>query len=66
MRDFYKFFFLCEQTCERQPTAGMETLQTGYFELSALPKLSTGRCIVEDVELAFEFQGDPTLSSVVD
>ena len=41
-RDFYKFFFLCEQTDDADPTPGLETSDVGFFPLSKLPALSKG------------------------
>ena len=52
-RDFYKFFFLCEQTDEADPTPGLETGNVGFFTLNELPALSQGRVIPEDITAAF-------------
>ena len=54
VREFYKLFFLCEQTDERvTPTPGMEVSDANFFALSALPLLSTGRTNLDDIETAF-------------
>ena len=52
-RDFYKFFFLCEQTDDADPTPGLETDNVGFFTLNELPALSRGRVIPEDITAAF-------------
>ena len=52
-RDFYKFFFLCEQTDEADPTPGLETGNVGFFTLNELSALSQGRVIPEDITAAF-------------
>jgi ADP-ribose pyrophosphatase YjhB (NUDIX family) len=52
-RDFYKFFFLCEQTDDADPTPGLETGNVGFFTLNELPALSQGRVIPEDITAAF-------------
>jgi ADP-ribose pyrophosphatase YjhB (NUDIX family) len=53
VRDFYKFFFLCEATGDDVPQPGPETSEVGYFSLDKLPPLSTGRVIASDIEAAF-------------
>lgn len=58
-RDFYKMFFLCEQMDDAQPTAGAETMGADYFALAALPELSQGRVIHEDIVAAFTHRDDP-------
>jgi ADP-ribose pyrophosphatase YjhB (NUDIX family) len=58
-RDFYKFFFLCEERCEQidpqEPRPGVETSAARFFPLSDLPPLSTGRVIAKDIHDAFAF-----------
>ncbi len=55
VREFYKLFFLCEQTDERvAPTPGMEVSDADFFSLSNLPPLSTGRVNLNDIETAFD------------
>ncbi|MEM1435939.1 MAG: NUDIX hydrolase [Pseudomonadota bacterium] len=57
VRDFYKLFFLCRCKDEREPTAsGVETLEVGFFDCDALPPLSRGRTIEQDVRDAFEYE----------
>ena len=61
VRDFYKFFFLCEETGGNgqgvlpHPQAGAETLDADFFSLSSLPPLSTGRVVEKDIHAALEF-----------
>ena len=52
-RDFYKFFFLCEQTDDADSTPGLETGDLGFLPLSKLPTLSQGRVIPGDITAAF-------------
>jgi len=56
VRDFYKLFYLCEQTEPGEPKAGMETVDVGFFALDGLPPLSTARVLKEDIAAAFEYQ----------
>lgn len=52
-RDFYKLFFLCDRADEAQPTTGLETSEARFFPRRALPPLSRGRVIEQDIEAAF-------------
>ena len=55
VRDFYKLFFLCDETvCDVQPQPGLETMDAAFFPVSALPQLSTGRVLEKDILSAFE------------
>lgn len=56
LRDFYKFFFICERKDAGTPRPGPETSEVGFFSLAELPPLSTGRVIVDDIEAAFRCQ----------
>ena len=56
VRDFYKLFFLCEQTDEVEAKPGLETADVGYFDRDHLPPLSRGRVIEEDLWLAWDFK----------
>ncbi len=58
-RDFYKFFFICEQLDDLAPAPGPETLDARFFARGQLPELSTGRVIAEDIELAFVYRDAP-------
>jgi len=53
-RDFYKFFFLCEQTCDGAPQSGHETQDVGFFSADALPPLSLGRVLEDDIHQALD------------
>lgn len=66
VRDFYKFFFLCECLSEDEPQPGMETLDVGYFSSDALPPLSKGRVIEDDIRLAFEYRREPQRATLFD
>jgi ADP-ribose pyrophosphatase YjhB (NUDIX family) len=52
-RDFYKLFFLCRRTDRVVPAAGAETSDARFFPRTALPPLSRGRVIEQDIEAAF-------------
>lgn len=59
VRDFYKLFFLCEQTDRLAPKPGLETAAAGFFALDELPPLSTGRVLEKDIVAAVAFKSDP-------
>jgi ADP-ribose pyrophosphatase YjhB (NUDIX family) len=58
-RDFYKLYFYCDRLDPRAPTPGSETSAVAYFPLDALPPLSRGRTIEEDIVAAAAFLQDP-------
>lgn len=60
-RDFYKLFFLCEQTDDAEAATGPETSDVGWFDPDALPELSTGRTIEMNVFDAFRYSNDSGL-----
>ncbi|QSB12566.1 NUDIX hydrolase N-terminal domain-containing protein [Natronosporangium hydrolyticum] len=65
----YKLFFLVEQLDPGQtPTAGLdeETTDVGFFDLDALPELSTRRTTVEQLQLMRAHHADPTLPTAFD
>jgi ADP-ribose pyrophosphatase YjhB (NUDIX family) len=59
-RDFYKLFFLCERLDETAPRPGPETTDAAFFAERAIPPLSTGRTLPEDVAAAFARARDPS------
>ncbi len=65
-RDFYKFFFLCEQLDAKAPGPGPETLAAEYVAVEALPQLSLGRTLAADIELAAVHLRQPELPTVFD
>jgi ADP-ribose pyrophosphatase YjhB (NUDIX family) len=65
-RDFYKIFFICDNAEDRQPMPGAEISEVGFFESSALPPLSTGRVLEEDIAAAFVFKRDARSAVVFD
>jgi ADP-ribose pyrophosphatase YjhB (NUDIX family) len=65
-RDFYKFFFLCEQTDDAAPSPGLETRNVGFFGQDELPELSQGRVIVDDIAAAFHAQRQPLPPALFD
>jgi len=57
VRDFYKLFFVCLEETEMEPVAsGKETIDVGFFQVSHLPPLSTGRVLAKDIADAFEYE----------
>ncbi|MCR9277387.1 MAG: NUDIX hydrolase [Pseudomonadaceae bacterium] len=66
VRDFYKLFLLCEDPRGDVPIAGMETSDARYFPIDALPPLSEGRTIADDIHLAVRHRDEPTLACYVD
>lgn len=65
-RDFYKFYFLCEESSGQEPAIGPETTDVDFFTLPSLPPLSLGRSIKQHIELAFEFRDNPEQPVVFD
>jgi ADP-ribose pyrophosphatase YjhB (NUDIX family) len=59
VRDFYKMFFLCDRLDGAPPQPGAETSEVGFFRLTDLPPLSTGRVLQADIEAAFTFASEP-------
>lgn len=66
LRDFYKFFFLCEAPTDQQPRAGLEALDVGFFAPDALPELSEGRTIAADIQAAVAAAGDLSMPVLFD
>ncbi len=67
VRDFYKLFFLCEETSDGQePVAGYETVGAEFFAFDALPPLSLGRVLEADLKLALAHRLDPALAPAID
>jgi len=60
VRDFYKIFFICNRLNNSGPKCGNETIDVDFFALDALPPLSKGRVIEEDIQLAFSFKQSPS------
>lgn len=56
----YKLFFLCE-LLGGTPTVGLETTAVEFFPLDALPELSSGRTLAEDVRLLALHHRQPEL-----
>lgn len=54
-RDFYKLHFLCEKLDEGELNIGPEVTDAGYFTMDALPPLSTGRVLENDLREALQF-----------
>jgi ADP-ribose pyrophosphatase YjhB (NUDIX family) len=54
----YKLFFLCDLEGGAAATS-LETDAVGWFALNALPELSIGRTLPEDIECLSAFRGNP-------
>jgi ADP-ribose pyrophosphatase YjhB (NUDIX family) len=59
VRDFYKFYFLCERVTTRTPQPGSETMEVAFFSPNALPELCRDRIVEEDIKRAFDFHRAP-------
>lgn len=64
-RDFYKVYFLCEETGSDAPKTGLETLDVGFFGPDDLPELSPPRTNREDVLMALQAARTPDSLPVV-
>lgn len=58
-REFYKLYYLCEETEVLTPQVGPETSDVGFFAPDALPPLSRGRTIEGSISAAFAALADP-------
>lgn len=61
----YKLFFVCE-LLGGAPRTSVETAAVGFFPLDALPELSTGRTLADDIALLHTHAQDPQASVYVD
>ena len=61
----YKMFILCEELGGKLQ-AGTETTGAEFFELDALPDLSTDRNTFEQIKMMFELNSDPDAMSLMD
>jgi ADP-ribose pyrophosphatase YjhB (NUDIX family) len=66
VRDFYKFYFLCERQGSEPPQAGPEVTAAAFFGLDELPQLDIHRTVREDLERALAFHRNPALHPLVD
>jgi ADP-ribose pyrophosphatase YjhB (NUDIX family) len=62
----YKLFFLCRVSGFAQPPSALETLDTGWFDVQALPPLSLGRVNHRQLERALAHYRDPSLATEFD
>ena len=61
----YKITFLCE-LIGGEAASSIETSEVGLFRRSALPELSVGRTLTEDIALVLEHHENPTLNPYFD
>ena len=54
----YKLYFICEIT-GGAPRPSDETSEVGFFERNALPPLSLGRVVADQIERLFEHHAHP-------
>ena len=54
----YKLFFLCDLKGGAAQTS-LETSAVDWFEVTDLPRLSTGRTLADDIALLVEYRRDP-------
>ncbi len=66
IRDFYKLYFICDQTSDVEPHAGAEVSEAAFFAIDELPPLSTGRVIEKHIRLAQEFRHNPMKPPIFD
>ncbi len=66
VRDFYKLYFICEQTDENELSPGIETIDARFFDRNNIPPLSTGRVVEEDLLLAWKFVDNELSATVFD
>jgi ADP-ribose pyrophosphatase YjhB (NUDIX family) len=62
----YKLFFLCHLDGIAQPPSALETLDTGWFDIRALPPLSLSRVNLHQLERALAHHRDPSLPTEFD
>ncbi len=65
-RDFYKLFFLCDKSDSAQVRAGLETTEARYFSQTEIPKLSTARVVIDDLNLAWQHVKEPSMVASFD
>jgi ADP-ribose pyrophosphatase YjhB (NUDIX family) len=61
----YKLFFLCDLVGGEAATS-LETTAVGWFSIDALPSLSTGRTLPEDVRMLARYRKEPDLPGYFD
>lgn len=61
----YKLLFVCDLIGGRAATS-TETTASGFFALDALPELSVGRTLVDDLRLLWEHRCSPSLPCYFD
>lgn len=61
----YKMFILCKETGGKL-SAGLETMDVGFFDLYHLPELSTERNTIEQLRMIYELYKHPEKLPVID
>jgi ADP-ribose pyrophosphatase YjhB (NUDIX family) len=62
----YKLFFLCDLLGDPTPRPSLETTDVGFFTLTNLPPISTGRVLREQIESAYRHRYQPELATEFD
>ncbi len=65
-RDFYKLFFLCDETGSDDPQPGVETSEVAFFDRTDLPDLSLTRNLSSDIDAAFDAVRANSLETLFD
>jgi ADP-ribose pyrophosphatase YjhB (NUDIX family) len=65
LHHIYKLMFLCE-LLGGHAAAGIETDAVGFFPLTALPQLSTGRILASQIQRLYQHQLQPALPTDFD
>lgn len=66
VRDFYKFYFLCDIVDGGSPMAGPDVLEAAFFSRNRIPELCPDRTVNEDIERAFEARANPGMATIFD
>ncbi|MBN2275641.1 MAG: NUDIX hydrolase [Bacteroidales bacterium] len=61
----YKLFILCNEKGGKL-SGGLETSETGFFQMDNLPPLSTNRITKEQIRLLFEYRQNPAKETLCD
>lgn len=62
----YKLFFWCDLLSDEVPQPSVETTEAAFFALRDIPRLSTARVLISQIESAFRHRDDPELPTEFD
>ncbi|KMQ72792.1 MutT/nudix family protein [Candidatus Burkholderia pumila] len=66
LREFYKFYFICERVTDACPLPGPEVSEVAFFPADRLPALCRDRIVEEDIQRAFAFYRSPRQTTSFD